>query len=202
LISFGESPNQLLPALPVKFLADPLLPSASAPSKQSEDPVTEAASPVTTELESNPVTSELIIDEAPITTAIEDESYHSAAIVAAPPAAQIAPLASSQLRPVALAQEDMQPQRFAELDGLINHYCAVAPKRAHGFFAGQLPRHLFEIQNEWQKVKNDTSSVRDSMVSIIEHARAFGAHHPILVAANKYNGLLAQERQHRTSTSI
>ena len=81
-------------------------------------------------------------------------------------------------------------KKFDDLITTINKHAISAPKLRNGFFAGQLPRNLRELQEQVMNIQQENCSHQDGLLTIIDIARGMGPHHPILIAANACNQLL------------
>lgn len=74
---------------------------------------------------------------------------------------------------------------YVELEQIISYYLLRSPKVKHGFFSGQLPRNLREINLALQGIRSRKYTVKQGLEIIKESAKDMGRQHPILRTAQK-----------------
>ena len=85
-----------------------------------------------------------------------------------------------------LLHERMVAKGLATLEETIHQHIHSSPKLQHGFFAGQLPKNLREIQKQLLTMKTEEDSHHDALLTIISITEQIKGEHPILRAAKAY----------------
>ena len=97
-------------------------------------------------------------------------------------------------------------QSSLELEGVISVYTSSARKVTSGFWVGQLPKNLREIDKLIIEIKCQECSekmLKIKLMDIIQYAKKLGHRHPILNAAQKCLGSLENStRANETQASI